>query len=74
MNSQSIESQPIEGKIKSARSGAIISTETVFILQKYWTFITYSGPSAKSCEFTPFSLKSPNLVIFAKFQPNAKME
>lgn len=28
MNSQSIESQPIEGEIKSARSGAIISTET----------------------------------------------
>lgn len=28
MNSQSIESQPIEGEIKSVRSGAIISTET----------------------------------------------
>ncbi|SVB69666.1 uncharacterized protein METZ01_LOCUS222520, partial [marine metagenome] len=28
MNSQSIESQPVEGEIKSTRSGAIISTET----------------------------------------------
>ena len=28
MNSQSIESQPFKGEIKSARSGAISSTET----------------------------------------------